>query len=164
MKTKVAIIALTLGLVALGLWQSTRPARASARLFLGTTNIVILDSESRDTELYAAFRTTNQTFSFDSQTNRPPIRLTVSDPAEIRQLLTTIKLRAKDPCLCGPHSFAATFQQPHGEIVVRFCNHCFDVYPSTTNAPAGECRNYQMPAEFHAAIRKLIDAEIYQSR
>lgn len=148
----------------LGFWLPSRTNRATARLFLGTTNIVILDSDAHDTGLSAAFRSTNQTFSLNAESNYPPIRLTISDPAAIQQLLATLKLRSKDPCLCGPHYCSATFQQPAGEIVVRFCNHCLDIYPGPANDPAGGGLNYQMPPKFYAAIRKLIDAEIYHPR
>lgn len=161
MKVKYAILAVVLGLLLLGLWLPQRPSRAAARLFLGTTNIVITDTDPHDTEWYAALRSTNHSFTL---TNVAPVHFTVSNPTKIQQLLDTLQLRGKDPCACGPHYFEATFHKAEGPVRVSFCNHCFDLYTSPTNGAPSECLNYHVPPRFFAVFRELVTAEIGMQR
>jgi hypothetical protein len=161
MKTKYAIIAVGLGLLLLALWLPQRPDRSVARLFVGTTNIVLADTDARDTEFYTALRNTNQPVAL---TNVAPIRLTLTNLTEIQHLLDTLQLRRKDPCACGPHAFEATFQVTNRSIRVSFCDHCFDLYPSNPNGTAVECLNYKMPPQFFAMFRELVEAEIRAER
>ena len=66
----------------------------------------------------------------------------IADAGEIAKVLATIKLKAKEPCLCD-HIERAVFTTPKGDVSVSLCDHCFDFGGKT----------YKMPVEFYALFK-----------
>jgi hypothetical protein len=75
-------------------------------------------------------------------------RITVSDQAQVRRLVSSIHLEWKGPCKCE-HLQGANFQGPVESMSVSFCDHCFDV---GTNF-------YAMPKKFYSQFQKLAQKE-----
>ena len=80
------------------------------------------------------------------------LKLIVTNSAEVRRFISTIRLERKEPCWCL-HVHRATFQTPTEQIEVSFCAHCFDVVEH------GGTRDYRMPDLFFAELLKEIKAQ-----
>jgi hypothetical protein len=82
---------------------------------------------------------------FKIQQHKGEKQVSVSAPAQVRSLTSTLTLQRKQPCACE-HLEGAVFEGPSGTIQVSFCNHCFDFGGNT----------YDMPKEFYAQYLKLV--------
>jgi len=78
----------------------------------------------------------------------------VTDPKEIHRIVSTIRLRHKEPCECS-HNQEITFQKAAGSIKVSICGHCFSILGAKRNGWYPNVREYAMPAEFYEEFRAL---------
>jgi hypothetical protein len=68
----------------------------------------------------------------------------ITDKAKIEQLVSSIKLKKKEPCACD-HINHIVFVRDVGETTVSLCDHCFDIGTQT----------YVMPPEFYKLYTAL---------
>ncbi len=134
MKRSVDLAAIGCVLAAVGVCAGLgcKPSSGNLVSFLGTTNIVFVQ------HLY----------------DQPEKTFQVADPNELLHLVSFINLRAKPPCNCAPHDYAAVFHTRSGDVRVSFCDHCFDVIPSSA-LQADKVAFYRMPPQFYREFREL---------
>ena len=88
-----------------------------------------------------------------SAANAPKqLKLVVTNSAQVRRFISTIRLEKKEACWCL-HQHTAIFETPTKQIEVSFCPHCFDVVEN------GSARDYRMPEPFLKELSKEIKAQ-----
>lgn len=115
----------------------------------------IKDAIPEDASAFAG--TTNIVFTEHLGADKPDKYIHVSDPEEVRRLVSIVRLVKKRPCACG-HMLSADFQTPDANIRVSFCSHCFDVLdPGAPKSHSYQgAKLYHMQRDFYAQLQAYV--------
>src|SRR5262245_32757263 len=101
-------------------WRIVRWSLSIALLMLIAVYLVILNGPWGSVPVQPLFGGTSAIVFIQRVDEGSDRQLTVSDPAEVGRMISTINLKRKAPCLCAHHN-TAIFQKTNARIRVSFC-------------------------------------------